>query len=105
MRRTVDKLATAGFVLALLVLGVNAWVSYHNTQQLVANEHAEARTHQALMELEGIRASVADAETGQRGYLLTGQEAFLKPYADSAAHIKERMARLEELTSDSTPEH
>ena len=38
MERSIGKIANASFALALIVLAVNAWVSYHNTRQLVENE-------------------------------------------------------------------
>ena len=41
-----------------------------------------------------------DAETGQRGFLLTGEERYLEPYTNSIVAIKETVAEVKELTSD-----
>jgi signal transduction histidine kinase len=41
-----------------------------------------------------------DVETGERGFLLTGEESFLKPWRDGRADFPEVSRRLEELTAD-----
>ena len=45
---------------------------------------AEARKHSFLLleQANDLLSDLKDAETGQRGYLLTGEESFLKPYLD-----------------------
>jgi CHASE3 domain sensor protein len=63
--------------LALIVLAVNAWVSYHNTRQLVENEEWVSHVRQVLSALDGVLLAMTDAETGQRGYLLSGDPATL----------------------------
>ena len=50
-----------------------------------------------------VLARVADAETGQRGFLLTGDTKYLQPYRDAAPKIDERWAQLRGMISDSTP--
>ena len=46
-------------------------------------------------------SSLKDAETGQRGYLLTGDDTYLQPYNLSLGAMERNMARLKELTNDS----
>ena len=45
-------------------------------------------------------ASSSDAETGQRGYLLTGDETYLEPYRAAIKNVDQTVARLKNLTSD-----
>ena len=47
-------------------------------------------------------SQIQDAETGERGYLLTGQDAFLEPYMSAAARIKNSLNRLRSLTLSDT---
>jgi len=47
--------------------------------------------------LNEILTAVADAETGQRGFLLTGREEYLEPYRKALPRIEERYKRLREL--------
>jgi signal transduction histidine kinase/CheY-like chemotaxis protein/CHASE3 domain sensor protein len=78
MERTFSKLATGGFALALAVLAVNAWVSYHNTRSLVENDGQVEHSHHVLLQLQNLFGSLLDAESNQRGYLLTGEDSYLK---------------------------
>jgi signal transduction histidine kinase len=57
-------------------------------------------THLVLEALDAVSANMTDAETGQRGFLLTGQEAYLEPYNDALNHVQESIRVLRALTSD-----
>ena len=57
-------------------------------------------THLVLEALDALSANVTDAETGQRGFLLTGQEPYLRPYNDALNHVQESTRALRDLTSD-----
>ena len=52
-------------------------------------------------ELEKLISYIKDAETGQRGYIISNDESFLVPYYDSKKAIKKSFARIEELTKNS----
>ena len=71
-------------VLALIVSGLllsmGIALSFRTYQQIAVT--AEARQHAALVisGAEGFLSALKDAETGERGFLLTGNEAFLQPY-------------------------
>jgi len=85
-------------VLALLIL--NAATSYRNTLNLVENERWVTHTHRVLTELEATLSTLKDAETGQRGYLLTGEERYLEPYHSAIARINQQVVGLQQLTAD-----
>ena len=66
------------FTLGLIVAsGVLAWLNARAQDQTAA---VVIRTHRVLGVLNQIEAAMTDAETGQRGYLLAGDEHFLEPY-------------------------
>ncbi|WP_109808803.1 response regulator [Sphingosinithalassobacter portus] len=56
------------------------------------------QTHDVLTMLDEVLTSALDAETGQRGYLLTGEEAYLEPYVDGVADLRRRLELLERDT-------
>jgi PAS domain S-box-containing protein len=64
---------------------------------------AEARKHSFLLleQANDLLSHLKDAETGQRGYLLTGDEAFLKPYLDVRDSVGGDLKELRSNTSDS----
>ena len=77
---TVGKRLIAGFGIATLTLLVIAIVSYRNTNTVIENDKWVAHTYQVRSELAELWAQVRGAETGQRGYLITGDERYLAPY-------------------------
>jgi PAS domain S-box-containing protein len=62
------------------------------------------RTHEVKEELSAVLGLVVDAETGQRGYLITDDPAYLEPYQEATAQIEARLARLDSLTKNSAPQ-
>ncbi|MGN6479201.1 response regulator [Luteibacter sp.] len=49
------------------------------------------RSHEAVAALTNVLSSLQDAETGQRGYLLTGNEGYLEPYRAAVGVIPGRL--------------
>src|SRR4051812_5750310 len=104
MNRAFDKglVIGAGLVIALLI--VDAALSYKNTRQL--NQHAQLVTHtnEVLVALEEVVSTTKDAETGQRGYIITGEPSYLAPYTAAQAELPKKVARAKLLTVDN-PRH
>jgi signal transduction histidine kinase len=84
------------FVLPLTVLVVAALIGvnefgYRRSSQAAASIAEEQKTR---VTLHLLMQQVLDAETGQRGYLLTGDEKYLAPYAEAASQIGTTLDRL-----------
>ncbi|MCE5325638.1 MAG: PAS domain S-box protein [Planctomycetaceae bacterium] len=90
----------AGFAAVLIVVGIVGMASYVNTQRLVENDRWVVHTHEVMENLTGFLSALKDAETGQRGFLLTGEEDYLVPYNGAADVLHARWARAVELTQD-----
>jgi CHASE3 domain sensor protein len=75
-------------------------VSYRNTSRLIENDAWVAHTYQVRTELADLLSDLKDAETGQRGYLITGDESYLAPYQSSLAAVKSTLGDVRRLTSD-----
>ena len=67
---------------ALLALAADGVIAYWNINALIATERSLTSSHTRLNALESTLSMVKDAETGQRGFLLTGDEEYLAPYND-----------------------
>jgi PAS domain S-box-containing protein len=100
MHRSRTRAAVTGVLLTIGVLLANAAVSYWNTERLVENEHSVAHTLDVLKLLEDVRATMADAETGQRGFLITGNPKYLETYQDAQQESREQFANLNTLIVD-----
>jgi diguanylate cyclase (GGDEF)-like protein/PAS domain S-box-containing protein len=99
MRLTVEKKIVAGFAVMLMMLLIVGFVSYRNTRKLIRDSNLVAHSHDVLDELEGALSALKDAETGQRGYIITGDEEYLKTYTAALPAINQRIERLRQLTA------
>lgn len=91
-------LLTFAFALILLIgLGV---ASYLSVAGLLEKAERVTHTQEVLSNLEATLSALKDAETAQRGFLLTGRKTFLKPYDDSRPLITIGVTRLNQLTLD-----
>jgi methyl-accepting chemotaxis protein len=97
---TVGKKITAGYALALFLLVVIGGVAFTSLFLLTNNSWWVAHTHEVLEKLEGIQSLLIDAETGQRGFLLTRDTNYLKPFKLAESAIPIRLDKVKELTSD-----
>jgi hypothetical protein len=76
------------FAVAAAILGAIAVVAV-SARHLVEQYEAIRRSGEIVVELESIRSGVTEAETGQRGFLLTGDERYLAPSLTASADIIE----------------
>ena len=74
------RIINAVFAVALLVLLVNGIISFYNLNRLTRSYQSVLQIQRGNMALETLLSTMKDAETGQRGFLLTGREAYLEPY-------------------------
>ncbi len=84
----------AGLALAMLVLGLINILAWRNAGQLAAETTAAAHTYEIIIDLRGLLARTVDAETGQRGFVITGDERYLEPYGAARASIDAELASL-----------
>lgn len=93
------KLLLSFFCPVLLMLSVSVSV-YNNTQSMVEDNHWVTHTHKAVARAQELLALVVDMETGQRGFLLTGDEVFLEPYKQAIRVWDEKLTTLSQQVSD-----
>lgn len=92
-------LRSAPFVALLVVAGV---LSFRYHQLLLSQRASIEHTYQVLTTLESTLVHAIDAETGQRGFIITGEDRYLEPYDRALAQIGPLANRLRALVSDST---
>lgn len=91
---------SVGFTLGLAVFTMIGIIIYGGTQQLTFTARQEKHTYQVLGDLEEVLSLVKDAETGQRGYLLTGDNRYLEPYNQARALLQAKMEEFRRLVAD-----
>jgi signal transduction histidine kinase/DNA-binding response OmpR family regulator/CHASE3 domain sensor protein len=94
MGQRIERRIAVQYGLALTVIVGGGAASYMSLVGAIETTRNVEQTHQTLDNIQRILALAQDAETGQRGYLLTGRERYLDPYNNA---IKEIDSRLDEL--------
>jgi CheY-like chemotaxis protein/CHASE3 domain sensor protein len=87
----------AGFLVAVAAVLVTAFLAYASLTDRSATAERTTKAYELLGRIQNVLSLVKDAETGQRGYLLTGNEAYLEPYNQARAAVPEQIAGLRGL--------
>jgi signal transduction histidine kinase/CheY-like chemotaxis protein/CHASE3 domain sensor protein len=95
-----DTLIWLGLAAAIIFFLATGAVAYFNFQTLKADSALLVHTEETLTALDDVLSTVKDAETGQRGYLLTSNDSYLGPYDAAVEEIGPRLEALHRLTSD-----
>jgi len=100
MASALEKKIRIGIAILFAALVINGLASYRATRTLISNEQWVTHTYQVIGEIEGILSTLKDAETGERGYIITGADTYLEPYDAALRQIDARIRHLEMLTAD-----
>jgi CHASE3 domain sensor protein len=99
MKPVIPKSVVYSVVLLLVLLAVNAGVSWYYTRML-HDRVGIAQSYEIFDALSDALLLVLEAETGQRSYILTGDPAFLEHYQSAFSSRAEVLGRLKRLTAD-----
>ena len=94
---TQHRLSLLGFVLAGAILVAVGWLSYLQMLRLDQSRQLATQTLIVREEIEVLLSLLKDAETGQRGFLITGNAEYLTPYESATRAIGPHLDRLREL--------
>lgn len=97
---TISKKITGLVGIGLLFLILVGVVAYINTKKLYETGVDVVSSYQDLGQQAAILSLLKDAETGQRGYLITGEARYLEPYNNAFASLNGEMSKLKNATND-----
>jgi len=97
---TFGRRLAMGFGLAGLILLIIAAVSYKTTNDLIENEQRVAHTYEVRANLALTFSHIADAQNGQRGFLIAGTNDYLDPFLEGAKNVQAVMETVTRLTAD-----
>ena len=105
MQVTYRKAAiNAAFIVALAVFALLGWQTYGEMLSVKQSDKLENHSYGVIHELDLLLTALVDAETGQRGYVITGDPAYLEPYHSALGHLSQRQVSLRHLTRDDLPQ-
>jgi len=100
MKWNVGSKLGLGFGAALAIFVLVGIASWQSTRAQSEEARLVAHTHDVIATLAGLDSAVRRAESEQRGYLITAEERYLRPYEAAVAEINTYRLRLVDLVSD-----
>ena len=97
---TFGRKLAGGFSISVILLAVIGTVSYRIFDSLASTSYLVAHTHLVLDHVARVLSLLKDAETGQRGFVITGDESFLEPYLTAVKEIPTVLGESRELSGD-----
>lgn len=98
--RSIPKLSAISFAASVIAAFILLWLSQLATDELGESRLLVERTYDVVSRLERLNSSVERIETARRGYLLTHQEQYLRPYFEAQKHIFRDLSELQQLTAN-----
>jgi diguanylate cyclase (GGDEF)-like protein/PAS domain S-box-containing protein len=100
MSAFVSRRLVSGVVAVCAILFANTLVSYYNISRLVEAERWIEHTLRVRATLQELLAAVVDAETSERGFVLTGAASQTAEFDQAVAHVAPLQQALRKLTLD-----
>src|SRR5438093_8065919 len=92
----------AAFLITLSLLILAIAVSLREARRFEATSRQALDANAHLLELERTLSAVRDAETSQRGYLITGDTSYLDPFQSGIAEVGDHLAMLGRMAAQSS---
>ncbi|MGC5743749.1 response regulator [Chryseobacterium sp. NFX27] len=86
-----------GVGLSLLILIASSVASYLSIQRQMDHRESLSQSRRSITAVKDVLVALLDAETGSRGYQLTGKESFLEPYNRSLSEYSKAIERAKSL--------
>src|SRR5437867_2340835 len=92
--------AHIGYWAAAMVIVLTIWTAYSAAVKTKESSQRVTHTFEVLQRVSDVDEAVSRAESAQRGYLLSGTEAFLSERDQALAKVTEAIAHVKSFTSD-----
>jgi CHASE3 domain sensor protein len=99
-RLRVGQIVPIGFGAVLAIAGLATTVTEISKANLKETQESVAHTYEVQSMLRQIEKDLVDAETGQRGFLVTNAPNYLEPYDSGRKNFQDHIVELKKLVSD-----
>ena len=89
------------FVISVAIIFFIGGITFKHITVLKKSSAWVSNSHEVTAELERLISYIKDAETGQRGYILSNDKSFLEPYYNSKVLVRKSYKRVSKLTANS----
>jgi signal transduction histidine kinase len=101
MRKLYVRLSFLGILVVILIVSV---ITYRNLENYTEEVRFVRHSNEVIKQAQLILSTIKDAETGQRGFQLTGDTTYLDPYFSAIAELPRELKLLDSLVSDTEQE-
>lgn len=84
-----------------MLVGTSRYFNYHTTVRYIDTILEVGQGQKIITQVQTVLTLLVDAETGERGYVITRQERFLDPYREAISRLKTETDKLEALIRNS----
>src|SRR5215469_16085474 len=99
-RHTLTPVLVAGFIAIISILIVARVIGAVNLRNVYDTNGAVAHTNAAKAALQQVLATLVDAETGERGFVIVGEPTYLEPYDRAIRAIPSELSQVRALSAD-----
>jgi methyl-accepting chemotaxis protein len=98
MKLSIRQIIAAGYTVAALLFGVVGATAYSNIRTMSETAEWVEHTHEMKQNIVRILSLLQDAETGQRGFVITGEAIYLEPYRTGVGDVGSEIVAIRSLT-------
>ncbi len=100
MKLALERQIYLAFIFALILLLLLGYFGYRSANSVSEALSLENHTQEVYLQLDDVIKVTLDAETSERGFVLTGRDYFLEPYNQAEQTIVEKLSTLRRLVAD-----
>ncbi len=89
------------FILALIIPATIVLIAYRNTLALVDAVREVGESNAIINKLQELLIVLSEAESRQRGFIITGKDVYLAPYQKSVSQVRQVMSELHAAAAES----
>ncbi|MFN6540197.1 MAG: methyl-accepting chemotaxis protein [Nostoc sp. EkiNYC01] len=96
----INQFVMGGFGVILVLTAITSFISKSATDSLIDSLTLLNHTYSVKFYLKEIEKNLVDAETGQRGFLITNKSEYLQPYNNAINKVKDNIKELSNKITD-----
>lgn len=99
---SIDRVTILAIAIPMITLLFVGYISYESTITFMQKDAFIDRTNLIIQRIQNLLIALIDAETGQRGFIITGKLSYLDPYYSAIRNIQDQLGNLETLMPNDT---
>jgi len=100
MQLSLERKTEIAIALMLSLLLAIGFVSYRSSTEFIYSSAEVVHSREVRASLQRILSLIEELETGQRGYIITGESSFLEPYLKATDKIEDRLIHVKSLVTN-----